>query len=59
VLGVTTNACKIETSNSFIVNKQTMNETRQFVPLLKSSFDVFFDAPKDAWEDFVDKCEVV
>ncbi len=36
-----------------------MNETRQFVPLLKSSFDVFFDAPKDAWEDFVDKCEVV
>jgi CRP-like cAMP-binding protein len=36
-----------------------MNETRQFVPLLKSSFDVFFDAPKEAWEDFAAKCDVV
>ena len=36
-----------------------MNETRQFVTLLKSSFDVFFSAPIEAWEDFADKCEVV
>ncbi len=36
-----------------------MNETRQYVTLLKSSFDVFFDAPKEAWEDFADKCDVV
>lgn len=36
-----------------------MNEARQYVSLLKSSFDVFFDAPREAWEDFADKCEVV
>lgn len=36
-----------------------MNDTRTYVPILKSSFDSFFDAPKEAWEDFADKCEVV
>lgn len=36
-----------------------MNEARTFVPLLKSSFDTFFEAPKGVWEDFADKCDVV
>lgn len=36
-----------------------MTDTREYVPLLKASFDSFFDAPKEAWEDFADNCEVV
>lgn len=36
-----------------------MNDTKIFVPILKSSFDCFFDAPKEVWEDFADKCEIV
>jgi CRP-like cAMP-binding protein len=36
-----------------------MNDPRLYVPLLKSSFDVFFEAPKEAWEEFANQCEVV
>lgn len=36
-----------------------MNDNQKYVSLLKSSFDIFFDAPKEAWEDFANKCEVV
>ncbi len=36
-----------------------MNDAKIYVPLLKSSFDSFFEAPKEAWEDFADKCNVV
>jgi len=36
-----------------------MNEAQKYVPILKSSFDRFFDAPIEACEYFADKCEVV
>lgn len=36
-----------------------MNEAQEYVPLLKATFDVFFEAPIKAWEDFAEKCEVV
>lgn len=36
-----------------------MNNSKQYVDLLKASFDVFFEAPREAWEAFADKCEVV
>ncbi|MFN7539213.1 MAG: Crp/Fnr family transcriptional regulator [Bacteroidota bacterium] len=36
-----------------------MLEARRYVSLLKSSFDPFFNAPVQIWEDFADHCEVV
>ncbi len=36
-----------------------MNATKQYAPLLKSSFDVFFKAPLEDWENFADRCELV
>jgi CRP/FNR family transcriptional regulator, anaerobic regulatory protein len=36
-----------------------MSDARKYVPLLKSSFEFFSDAPIKAWEDFADKCTVV
>lgn len=36
-----------------------MNTAIGFAPALKSSFDQYFEAPLEAWEDFADKCEVV
>jgi CRP/FNR family transcriptional regulator, anaerobic regulatory protein len=36
-----------------------MNDAKQYVSLLKSSFDTFFEAPKEAWEEFAAVCEVV
>lgn len=36
-----------------------MNNSKQYAHLLKSSFDVFFEAPIEAWEEFAEKCEVV
>ncbi len=36
-----------------------MGDAKQYAPLLKSSFDVFFEAPKEVWEEFVEKCTVV
>jgi CRP-like cAMP-binding protein len=36
-----------------------MNDAKIYVPILKSSFDSFFEAPKETWEDFADKCDVV
>jgi CRP-like cAMP-binding protein len=31
----------------------------QFVPLLKASFDAFFNAPEEIWQEFANKCDVV
>lgn len=36
-----------------------MNAAKGFAPTLKSSFDQYFEAPLEAWEDFADQCEVV
>lgn len=36
-----------------------MNNPKQYASLLKSTFDTFFEAPIEAWEEFADKCEVV
>ena len=36
-----------------------MDDAKQYVPLLKSSFDTFFEAPKEVWEQFAEKCAVV
>ncbi len=36
-----------------------MDDAKQYVPALKASFDVFFEAPQKAWEDFAEKCEVI
>ncbi len=36
-----------------------MIETKQYASLLKSSFDTFFEAPIEAWEDFAANCDVV
>lgn len=36
-----------------------MKEALNYVPQLQASFDVFFKAPKEAWVDFAEKCEVV
>ncbi len=36
-----------------------MNDSRKFVLLLKSAFDQFFNAPVEAWEEFVKYCEVI
>jgi len=36
-----------------------MNEAQKYAPLLKSTFDLFYEAPKEAWIDFAEKCQVV
>lgn len=36
-----------------------MPHSQDYVLLLKSAFDVFFEAPTEAWADFAEKCEVV
>ncbi|NOS94329.1 MAG: Crp/Fnr family transcriptional regulator [Cyclobacteriaceae bacterium] len=36
-----------------------MKDTHPYASILKSSFDVFFEAPIEAWIEFADKCEVV
>lgn len=36
-----------------------MNDPKKYVPNLKSSFDSFFEAPEETWEDFANKCVVV
>lgn len=36
-----------------------MNNPKQYASLLKLTFDTFFEAPIEAWEEFADKCEVV
>ena len=36
-----------------------MNDSQKFVPLLKSAFDQFFNAPVEAWEEFARYCQVV
>jgi CRP-like cAMP-binding protein len=41
------------------LNVDEMNDAKIYVPILKSSFDSFFEAPKEAWIDFAEKCQVV
>ncbi len=36
-----------------------IDDAKKYVRLLKSSFDAFYEAPKEAWENFASKCEVV
>ncbi|MBX2900155.1 MAG: Crp/Fnr family transcriptional regulator [Cyclobacteriaceae bacterium] len=36
-----------------------MYDSIKYASLLKSSFDNYFNAPQEAWEDFAEKCEVV
>jgi CRP/FNR family transcriptional regulator, anaerobic regulatory protein len=36
-----------------------MDDIKKYVPLLKASFDAFFIAPIETWEEFAKKCEVV
>ena len=36
-----------------------MTQSKQYIPILKSSFDSFFEAPIEAWEEFAEHCQVV
>lgn len=37
----------------------TMNDSKQYIPFLKSSFDNYYEAPHEAWEEFASHCSVV
>lgn len=37
----------------------TMNDSKQYIPFLKLSFDKFYEAPHAAWEEFASHCSVV
>lgn len=36
-----------------------MNEAQKYALQLKSTFDLFYEAPKEAWINFAEKCQVV